>query len=243
MRRPSPPTARAGQAARSAVGSVAAAAGLRERKKAKTRQQISDVATDLFLERGFDEVTVAEVAKAANVSVKTIFNYFGAKEDLLFDREPEWLAATEALVASRGPGRGLIPVLRADLDVRWPALDFGRWELLTDEAAAGRRRFYALIVAHPDLHARRLKMAEKLRALFIAAAAADVEADSMDGVVAGTLIHAAYDATGTELISSILDERPAAEAIDRARTVGLTGLDALARAYAGTPLTDGPATR
>ncbi|WP_255951990.1 TetR/AcrR family transcriptional regulator [Streptomyces odontomachi] len=62
------------------------AEGLRERKKRQTRQYISDVATGLFLERGFDAVTVAEVAEAANVSVNTVYNYFPAKEDLYLDR-------------------------------------------------------------------------------------------------------------------------------------------------------------
>ncbi|MFD7466883.1 TetR/AcrR family transcriptional regulator [Streptomyces tendae] len=62
------------------------AEGLRERKKRQTRQYISDVATGLFLERGFEAVTVAEVADAANVSVNTVYNYFPAKEDLFLDR-------------------------------------------------------------------------------------------------------------------------------------------------------------
>ena len=54
--------------------------GLRERKKRQTRQYISDVATGLFMERGFDAVTVAEVADAADVSVNTVYNYFSTKE-------------------------------------------------------------------------------------------------------------------------------------------------------------------
>ncbi|MEV6184397.1 helix-turn-helix domain-containing protein, partial [Streptomyces sp. NPDC052015] len=52
------------------------AEGLRERKKRQARQHISDVATGLFLERGFDEVTIAEIAEAADVSVNTVYNYF-----------------------------------------------------------------------------------------------------------------------------------------------------------------------
>ncbi len=59
--------------------------GRRERKKRQTRQAISDVATTLFLERGFDAVTVAEVARAADVAVQTVFNHFPTKEDLFFD--------------------------------------------------------------------------------------------------------------------------------------------------------------
>ncbi len=66
------------------------AEGLRERKKRQTRQHISDVATGLFLERGFDAVTIAEVAEAADVSVNTVYNYFPAKEDLFLDRSKAW---------------------------------------------------------------------------------------------------------------------------------------------------------
>ncbi len=62
------------------------AEGLRERKKRRTRQHISDVATGLFLERGFDAVTIAEIAEAADVSVNTVYNYFPAKEELFLDR-------------------------------------------------------------------------------------------------------------------------------------------------------------
>lgn len=62
------------------------AEGLRERKKRQTRQYISDVATGLFLARGFDAVTIAEIAEAAEVSVNTVYNYFPAKEDLFLDR-------------------------------------------------------------------------------------------------------------------------------------------------------------
>jgi AcrR family transcriptional regulator len=56
--------------------------GLRETKKLKTRQEIAGTAMGLFARRGFDHVTVAEVAEAAGVSEKTVFNYFPTKEDL-----------------------------------------------------------------------------------------------------------------------------------------------------------------
>jgi AcrR family transcriptional regulator len=81
----------------------AALSGLRERKKELTRQQISNTATGLFQERGFEQVTVAEVARAANVSTKTVFNYFPRKEDLYFDRGPEAKALISRAVQGRAP--------------------------------------------------------------------------------------------------------------------------------------------
>lgn len=86
--------------------------GLRERKKREVRVRIADAALELFAERGFDRTTVAEVAAAADVSVKTVFNYFPAKEDLFFDRteevEQRWLDA----VADRRPGESVLAGLR-----------------------------------------------------------------------------------------------------------------------------------
>lgn len=86
--------------------------GLRERKKRATRALIADTASRLFAERGFDQTTVAEVAEAAGVSVKTVFNYFPAKEDLFFDRDEEvrqrWLDA----VADQRPGEPALAGLR-----------------------------------------------------------------------------------------------------------------------------------
>jgi AcrR family transcriptional regulator len=80
-----------------------AALPLRERKKALTRTAIVDAARRLFEERGFDNVTVAEIADAANVSVKTLFVYFRSKEDLAF-ADNDLIDVLIAALAARPPG-------------------------------------------------------------------------------------------------------------------------------------------
>jgi AcrR family transcriptional regulator len=86
--------------------------GLRERKKNQTRQHIADTAVTLFVARGFDAVTVDEVAQAAEVSKKTVFNYFATKEDLVFSHLDERQAALVALVRDRPTGVSLVQAFR-----------------------------------------------------------------------------------------------------------------------------------
>ncbi|MFE0375893.1 TetR/AcrR family transcriptional regulator [Streptomyces inhibens] len=89
------------------------AEGLRERKKRQTRQYISDMATGLFLERGFDAVTIAEIAEAANVSVNTVYNYFPSKEDLFLDRSKGLVDRLSRFVRARAAGESAaVAVLR-----------------------------------------------------------------------------------------------------------------------------------
>ena len=81
------------------------AEGLRERKKRHTRQQISDVATTLFVVRCFDhDVKVAEIAEVVGVSEKTVYNYFPTKESLVFDRADEGIARLAAALREREAG-------------------------------------------------------------------------------------------------------------------------------------------
>src|ERR1700675_2065613 len=88
------------------------AEGLRARKKRLMRQQLSDAATRMFVERGFDAVRVAEVAEACGVSEKTVFNYFPTKESLVLDR-------LEAMVASlrTGLADAAVPPVQAALRI------------------------------------------------------------------------------------------------------------------------------
>jgi AcrR family transcriptional regulator len=90
------------------------ATALRERRKQQTRQAISDVATELFVARGFDEVTIAQVADAAGVAKMTVTNYFPRKEDLVFDRAEGIIRSLADVVAARAPGESLLAAIRRD---------------------------------------------------------------------------------------------------------------------------------
>src|SRR6201996_3200947 len=84
----------------------------RSRKRQATRQSISDSATRLFLERGFDSVTIDDIAAAADVGRMTVFNHFPRKEDMFFDREGEIQALAFDAVRNRGPGVSAIEATR-----------------------------------------------------------------------------------------------------------------------------------
>jgi AcrR family transcriptional regulator len=89
--------------------------GLRERKKRQTRQRISGVATRLFVERGFERVTIAEVAAAAEVSVNTVYNYFEAKEDLVLPPDEASPRRLAEIVRHRAPGESAVRAVLARL--------------------------------------------------------------------------------------------------------------------------------
>ncbi|PZT75544.1 TetR/AcrR family transcriptional regulator [Streptomyces sp. AC1-42W] len=86
--------------------------GLRERKKIETRRRLLAAATKLFSERGFDHVSVAEIADAADVSKMTVFNYFDCKEDLVFSPLEEHADDAARVVRERAPGESAVAALR-----------------------------------------------------------------------------------------------------------------------------------
>jgi AcrR family transcriptional regulator len=136
-----------------------AAEGLRERKKRLMRQQLSDTATAMFLERGFSEVRIAEVAAACGVSEKTVFNYFPVKEALLMDRLEATLAALCAALAdpARTPVQAALVVLDQELAAMtgWLTREDG------GHARAAIRRFGDLIRATPALRAYQADMTDQ----------------------------------------------------------------------------------
>src|SRR5881275_126683 len=82
--------------------------GLRERKKQRTRELIAETARRLFIERGFEAVPVAEIARAAEVSEATVFNYFPTKEDLLYSRLEAFEEELLSAVRERQPGDSVL---------------------------------------------------------------------------------------------------------------------------------------
>ena len=143
------------------------AEGLRERKKRLMRQQLSDTATRMFLERGFDAVRVSEIAEACGVSEKTVFNYFPVKEALILDRLDATVAALRTGLADPGvsPVEAALRILDAELGA------MTSWLAAQDDpvqAGASIRRFGALIQAAPSLRAHQSDMMDQ----FVAVAAA-----------------------------------------------------------------------
>jgi AcrR family transcriptional regulator len=146
--------------------------GLRERKKAKTRLAISNVATKMFIERGFDDVTVAEVAAAADVSVATIFNYFETKEELFFDREGEIVEAQRRVILERKAGETITSVLHREF---LAAIDAGVPELMAHGPS-----FLRTIDGSSALRARARLGFEKAEALLAETIAEETEAVAGD---------------------------------------------------------------
>ncbi|MEU1402192.1 TetR family transcriptional regulator [Streptomyces sp. NPDC005728] len=87
--------------------------GRRERKKAATRQALADAALELFLEHGYDKVSIRDIAEAADVSTTTLFKHFPSKEALVFDLDADQEAALVGAVRDRAPGMSVPQALRA----------------------------------------------------------------------------------------------------------------------------------
>jgi AcrR family transcriptional regulator len=139
-------------ALRNPGGDEPEAEGLRERKKRLMRRQLSDTATAMFLERGFDAVRVSEIAAACGVSEKTVFNYFPTKESLILDLGETTLDALRSGLADPdlSPVDATLRVLAGELDAvtDWLAGQDDR-----AAAVAAFRRFGSMIASTPALRA------------------------------------------------------------------------------------------
>ncbi len=161
-------------------------AGLRERKKVRTRELIAETARTLFAERGFEAVTVAEIARAADVSQQTVFNYFPTKEDLVFWRLEAFEAELISAIRDRPAGESVITA-------------FGRFVrrprgLLAEQDAGARERLAGItrtIAASPALLAREEQTLARYSASLAALIGEEQGADRADigpAVVANALM-------------------------------------------------------
>jgi AcrR family transcriptional regulator len=147
---------------------VVAERGLRERKAARTREAISRVAIGLFCERGFDAVTMSEIAEAAEVGRATLFAYYPTKEALVLDRVDE--DDPGRAVAARAPGVTLVNALRAHY--REVAAQFGPAEI------EGTMRIMGLILSTPVLMAGLARIFDRQRDELAALLAAEDPGDT-----------------------------------------------------------------
>ncbi|MEV4439600.1 TetR family transcriptional regulator [Streptomyces sp. NPDC049577] len=158
--------------------------GLRERKKERTRQALSDAAVALFLEHGFDKVSVADVAAAAEVSKPTLFRYFPAKEDLALHRFADHQGEAARVVRARQAGRSPLAALRAHFHARLDAYDPVTG--LNDHP--GIRAFIDMLYTTPALLARLVRYADRDEELLAEALTETAGADALTARLAATQI-------------------------------------------------------
>ena len=161
---------------------------LRTRKRLATRQVISNIATRLFLERGFDHVKVDEIAAAADVGRMTVFNHFPRKEDMFFDRDEEGREALRSALRQRNPGVAPLETLRL--------LAHG---LVADDSpymrfSAESQGFIATIEGSETLKARARAIRDEIAQLLAAelAQSAGRETDDSDAQLAAGLVVASW---------------------------------------------------
>jgi AcrR family transcriptional regulator len=163
--------------------------GLRERKKRLMRQQLSDTATQMFLERGFDAVRVSQIAEACGVSEQTVFNYFPTKESLLLDRSDANRAALRAGLSEAGisPVTATLTFLANELaaEISWLASQEDQAQAITTV-----QRFDALIETTASLRAHQRDQTDQLVSVAaeILAERAGVEANDPRPRIAATAL-------------------------------------------------------
>lgn len=187
---------------RSAASGRKAGTGLRERKKQETRDRLAHIATLLFIERGFDNVTITEVAEAADVSKMTVTNYFPLKEDLVFDAHELVVDSLARTVRERLPGESALHGLRRAF---LSALG-GGYPVLTGHASPG---FARLVHDSARLRAREREIDEQ-REEALAEALAAATGTAPDGLA--TLLAAAQLAAAHRVLFRLV------RSLDRADT-------------------------
>jgi AcrR family transcriptional regulator len=205
--------------------------GLRASNKARTRLSISDTATRMFIEHGFEHVTVAQIAEAAQVSVKTVFNYFPSKEDLFFDRAREVRASLLAAVRARPQGTAALEALRAVLADRCVPFDPAGWRALREPSRyEAFRSFIGAEYASPALQARRLAIAEELGEALAALFARELN-DRRAAAVFASMAIGVIVLRERELAAAMLQRASPRTVERRVRAVVDEGFERLGRAF------------
>ncbi|EXU69767.1 TetR family transcriptional regulator [Streptomyces sp. PRh5] len=164
-----------------------------DRGGAQTRARIASVATQLFLERGFDDVTINEVAAAAGVSKVTVFAHFDRKEDLLFDRFPEALDTVRTVLRERADDLDPVEAMRR------AALALATERHVLSGLGEGVEPFLRTVMASPALIARLRLFASEMEETL----AAELDADtrfSGDSTLTAALLVAAYRTVAVETV-------------------------------------------
>src|SRR6201986_858322 len=152
--------------------------GLRELKKEQTRQHIADTSWGLFAARGFDQVSVAEVARAAQVAEATVFNYFPSKEDLFYSRLESFLTPLGEEVRGRAPSQPGVAAFQAALLADGGLL--GALESGDPDALARLRTVNTVVGASPALLAREQQVLSQAASDLAARLAAETGAAADD---------------------------------------------------------------
>ena len=192
--------------------------GRRSRKRLATRQKISDAATCLFMERGFDKVTVDEIAEAADVSRMTVFNHFSRKEDMFFDLDEEGREDLLAALQKRDAGTSPIEALR--LFAHWAVAEQRPYLRFFEE---GSERFMETIRASEALKARARAIRDELTDMLhlALAKAADRHQPDPDANLAASLLVATWEVAFLEAHRIFHQSRD----IEKANTAFLTIVD------------------
>jgi AcrR family transcriptional regulator len=194
--------------------------GLRERKKQQTRRGISDIATAMFAQHGFEAVTIAQVAAAAGVAKMTVTNYFPRKEDLVYDRFEEIVRGLARAAQDRAPGESLLTAVRRDY-----AAAVARQDVTIGIASPA---FPRLVAASPVLTARIREILDQREAALAAVITAEAGApDPLHAIVAAQLaaVHRALYFEGSRRCLAGQEMGDVADALGAAATVAFDLLE------------------
>jgi len=206
--------------------------GLRERKKQQTRQAIAAAAFEMFAERGFDAVTVAAVARRADVSEATVFNYFPTKEDLVYGRLEEFEAALVRTVRERAPDRSVIAAISGFLLEQRGLLGAGDSESHARLVTVNR-----IIAASPALLARERQIYDRYTRTLAALIAEQrgVDSDDVESWVVANAIIGVHRGLVEYVRRNALAGRTGSGLARRVRAEAERALAVLDRGLAGYP--------